>query len=110
MIQAPPRAIWTGTRFPYNDALPISRQGVLLSRPLVRSGGGVEAAGDPDCRSDARFGRHPRQLLGLRPPRADPVLAQGHDRLRSEEHTSELQSLMRISNAVFCLKKKQYTK
>src|SRR3546814_4341615 len=28
---------------------------------------------------------------------------------RSEEHTSELQSLMRISYAVFCLKKKQYT-
>src|SRR3546814_10826524 len=30
--------------------------------------------------------------------------------LRSEEHTSELQSLMRISYAVFCLKKKQNTK
>src|SRR3546814_2905596 len=30
----------------------------------------------------------------------------GADRLRSEEHTSELQSLMRISYAVFCLKKK----
>src|SRR3546814_5585081 len=29
---------------------------------------------------------------------------------RSEEHTSELQSLMRISYAVFCLKKKKYTK
>src|SRR3546814_3420577 len=36
----------------------------------------------------------------------------GHSRmrqLRSEEHTSELQSLMRISYAVFCLKKKQHT-
>src|SRR3546814_4985124 len=32
--------------------------------------------------------------------------ARGDDRLRSEEHTSELQSLMRISYAVFCLKKK----
>src|SRR3546814_9346267 len=31
-------------------------------------------------------------------------------RLRSEEHTSELQSLMRISYAVFCLKKKNTTK
>src|SRR3546814_10507867 len=30
--------------------------------------------------------------------------------VRSEEHTSELQSLMRISYAVFCLKKKKYTK
>src|SRR3546814_7176768 len=32
------------------------------------------------------------------------------ENLRSEEHTSELQSLMRISYAVFCLKKKKYTK
>src|SRR3546814_8103767 len=31
------------------------------------------------------------------------------ERIRSEEHTSELQSLMRISYAVFCLKKKKYT-
>src|SRR3546814_10030693 len=34
------------------------------------------------------------------------VLEAGHDLTRSEEHTSELQSLMRISYAVFCLKKK----
>src|SRR3546814_7468142 len=33
---------------------------------------------------------------------------QGHMHLRSEEHTSELKSLMRISYAVFCLKKKKY--
>src|SRR3546814_3100644 len=39
-----------------------------------------------------------------RPSFADQVLAL----LRSEEHTSELQSLMRISYAVFCLKKKNY--
>src|SRR3546814_3629555 len=32
----------------------------------------------------------------------------GESRFRSEEHTSELQSLMRISYAVFCLKKKKY--
>src|SRR3546814_3572897 len=32
-----------------------------------------------------------------------------HAQSRSEEHTSELQSLMRISYAVFCLKKKKYT-
>src|SRR3546814_6642215 len=37
-------------------------------------------------------------------PKADPSLRSG--RQRSEEHTSELQSLMRISYAVFCLKKK----
>src|SRR3546814_3933895 len=33
--------------------------------------------------------------------------AHAHRKLRSEEHTSELQSLMRISYAVFCLKKKK---
>src|SRR3546814_10311934 len=33
----------------------------------------------------------------------------GHDMSKSEEHTSELQSLMRISYAVFCLKKKKIT-
>src|SRR3546814_9375046 len=42
--------------------------------------------------------------------RADPVAKRLHlrgvARMRSEEHTSELQSLMRISYAVFCLKKK----
>src|SRR3546814_2811926 len=42
----------------------------------------------------------------------DELLAAGTDLgpLRSEEHTSELQSLMRISYAVFCLKKKTNTK
>src|SRR3546814_3027313 len=38
-------------------------------------------------------------------PRAPKVSPKGYD-VRSEEHTSELQSLMRISYAVFCLKKK----
>src|SRR3546814_7346821 len=40
----------------------------------------------------------------------DVLLLVGQPLLRSEEHTSELQSLMRISYAVFCLKKKTYTK
>src|SRR3546814_8230251 len=55
--------------------------------------------------------RHQRRLRGLRvrhPDELDAVdlhhLAAG---MRSEEHTSELQSLMRISYAVFCLKKKK---
>src|SRR3546814_3809939 len=38
------------------------------------------------------------------------ALARAVAAARSEEHTSELQSLMRISYAVFCLKQKQYTK
>src|SRR3546814_7712329 len=39
----------------------------------------------------------------------DVVLTIPADNLRSEEHTSELQSLMRLAYAVFCLKKKKYT-
>src|SRR3546814_6448082 len=42
--------------------------------------------------------------------RAAAALGGGQKRIRSEEHTSELQSLMRTSYAVFCLKKKRTTK
>src|SRR3546814_6780877 len=49
--------------------------------------------------------------LGSIPPAIVPycTLESRYDRCRSEEHTSELQSLMRISYAVFCLKKKKPT-
>src|SRR3546814_1846543 len=57
------------------------------------------------------FNEHPcvgrrRPTLSLCKPRACDRLAHGG---RSEEHTSELQSLMRISYAVFCLNKKKHT-
>src|SRR3546814_2554160 len=68
-------------------------------------------------------GRHPRLQAHPKPRNINPVdpcssRAEGEaiqgkrrgDLLRSEEHTSELQSLMRISYAVFCLKKKKRTK
>src|SRR3546814_5656407 len=48
-----------------------------------------------------------RVLTGLLPPRAAFQFAKLER--RSEEHTSELQSLMRISYAVFCLKKNRYS-
>src|SRR3546814_7298968 len=48
-----------------------------------------------------------RKGVGLDPePAAGEIMPQLVDEHRSEEHTSELQSLMRISYAVFCLKKK----
>src|SRR3546814_2907771 len=53
----------------------------------------------------ARQPRQCRQLFGLR-----KIELQRIGRCRSEEHTSELQSLMRISYAVFCLKKKKKLK
>src|SRR3546814_1150105 len=52
--------------------------------------------------------RHGRQIR-LSDRRDRRRRAHGRDRHRSEEHTSELQSLMRISYAVFCLKKKTQT-
>src|SRR3546814_4863351 len=73
---------------------------------------GRRAADDPDSapaqrllalrdRGQAQFGDGPLYLSGCRAwPHHDPFGNQ-----RSEEHTSELQSLMRISYAVFCLKK-----
>src|SRR3546814_7176540 len=48
-----------------------------------------------------------REFVAHQPP-APLAQLRGQRRLRSEEHTSELQSLMRISYAVFCLKKKTY--
>src|SRR3546814_9308949 len=49
----------------------------------------------------------PRRSLACRLAATRPLTETASSRARSEEHTSELQSLMRISYAVFCLKKKQ---
>src|SRR3546814_992648 len=54
-------------------------------------------------------GTRPRWKHPRRPQRRD-LLPRPQPRIRSEEHTSELQSLMRISYAVFCLKKKKTKK
>src|SRR3546814_6832893 len=53
----------------------------------------------------AQFGLHRLESPNLAWPQARPLWRRDVD--RSEEHTSELQSLMRISYAVFCLKKKK---
>src|SRR3546814_4023622 len=67
---------------------------------------GPESAGNgpegPGQSTDPRRG-HPTGDLAER----DPSTTRTGSRVRSEEHTSELQSLMRISYAVFCLKKKK---
>src|SRR3546814_1532191 len=69
-----------------------------------------------DARRDHSF-RLPRPLLEANTGSADACRSCHRDqtaswaqKARSEEHTSELQSLMRISYAVFCLKKKKYEK
>src|SRR3546814_2277057 len=80
MIRRPPRSTRTDTLFPYTT--------------LFRS-----------CRGGNCASCSPARFLIFRPAR-QLLRKIRRLRLRSEEHTSELQSLMRISYAVFCLKKK----
>src|SRR3546814_2298891 len=98
MIRRPPRSTRTDTLFPYTT----------LFRSRVRVLGYRQARGrQPGGRGTVQ--RVPVQLQAL--GRFLGHLRHGVPRLRrSEEHTSELQSLMRISYAVFCLKKKKTIK
>src|SRR3546814_8982340 len=103
MIRRPPRSTRTDTLFPYTT---LFRSAVVVNEPralfdpfalqtkAVRSPSGYKLNG----------------VKSLVPAAATSELfviaAELDGKPRSEEHTSELQSLMRISYAVFCLKKK----
>src|SRR3546814_8327585 len=96
MIRRPPRSTRTDTLFPYTT----------LFRSLRRVGN-LRAGGRAHDRAVPRV-REGFTIRLMRPVHhgVGEVLLDE----RSEEHTSELQSLMRISYAVFCLtKNKQYT-
>src|SRR3546814_8235754 len=105
MIRRPTRSTRTDTLFPYTT--------LFRSRSLSASGGGrttplcETASHRPKRRgtqaSNSFFGTTGLATAGCR-VKAIPEAP------RSEEHTSELQSLMRISYAVFCLKKKKNKK
>src|SRR3546814_2149105 len=88
MIRRPPRSTRTDTLFPYTTLFrsdPRQRVDVAQVRDRERAVASVQVAGA----AGIAFGAHET------------------GQHRSEEHTSELQSLMRISYAVFCLKKKK---
>src|SRR3546814_11798604 len=85
MIRRPPRSTRTDTLFPYTTLFR-STGGPVSYRHREPPQGGVAIQPGLDCFVAARLAM-----------------------TRSEEHTSELQSLMRISYAVFCLKKKNNT-
>src|SRR3546814_3449220 len=108
MIRRPPRSTRTDTLLPYTT-LCRSRTGLLEQLPLRRC---REQCGRPASRRDAGAGL-PHHGRRRRAQGAGGVGTGGGSgpflRPRSEEHTSELQSLMRISYAVFCLKKKNKT-
>src|SRR3546814_20294045 len=96
MIRRPPRSTRTDPLFPYTTLFR-SQSGALLELQGARPD-------RPDPRDIRRAGAHPGRAAPGR-SRASVLSAQPPG--RSEEHTSELQSLMRISYAVFCLKKKK---
>src|SRR3546814_7493092 len=89
MIRQPPRSTRTDTLFPYTTLFRSAASSSSTTPPGERRANRLSAA-----------------------PLTSGCTAQGGPSMisrRSEEHTSELQSLMRISYAVFCLKKKTST-
>src|SRR3546814_3486497 len=101
MIRRPPRSTRTYTLLPYTT---LFRAEFLLAKPLPRRVGGGQVEFGVQLSAPGAVADHAavRALAGQEAQRVDQQRLAG----RSEEHTSELQSLMRISYAVFCLKKK----
>src|SRR3546814_1998393 len=103
MIRRPPRSTRTDTLFPYTTLFRSDGAG-RRSQPLHRRTQAVGAG---------QAARRRRAVAGSVHAGTEPVPRAGDGAgagARSEEHTSELQSLMRISYAVFCLKKKKQNK
>src|SRR3546814_15815438 len=129
MIRRPPQVTHTDTLFPYTRSSDLAQLPGDRSQPLPRQPSSGSPNGplrplepvspygtaQPSLRDRLVAGHYAR--LPVPVPASDPAAATpgagaaaGHRRRphpqRSEEHTSELQSLMRISYAVFCLKTK----
>src|SRR3546814_3117632 len=100
MVRRPPRSTRTDTLFPYTT---------LFRSRLAVTGETDQQTAEPAVDGIARQRRDAETGGGGLCRRGCVVAAVGkirHQMQRSEEHTSELQSLMRTSYAVFCLKKK----
>src|SRR3546814_10030821 len=94
MIRRPPRSTRTDTLFPYTTLFRSDLERRRLVHELIRR----------------LIDRMVSDLLAETGKRIESCRPECANDIRSEEHTSELQSLMRISYAVFCLKKKKKTK
>src|SRR3546814_1176271 len=111
MIRRPPRSTRTYTLFPYTTLFRSSMLGLktFCAAPPKRIaiiGTGKQASGHVQAIA-ALFSDIDLYIVGRTEEKAAKFIADHQDLplRRSEEHTSELQSLMRISYAVFCLKK-----
>src|SRR3546814_19316929 len=110
MIRRPPRSTRTDTLFPYptlfRSGTDLLRYQLLdvpgMHRARSRADGLSARAGRQEALLDRRAQPAVRLVHHLRSSRRNVEIVR-----RSEEHTSELQSLMRISYAVFCLKQKK---
>src|SRR3546814_6339049 len=118
MIRRPPRSTRTDTLFPYTTLFrSAARSGAHLVDPAIACNSvhpGIQSrSGLPlILRLERTLQRYLAQVVGVgrvAGKRAGEPAEPGQQCQRSEEHTSELQSLMRISYAVFCLKKKTQT-
>src|SRR3546814_8204965 len=101
MIRRPPRSTRTDTLFPYTTLFRSGRQGRARYRSASRRLYACQWRNKNRPRGGGKV---------YRPGGNEELVPEVHRRglrARSEEHTSELQSLMRISYAVFCLKKKK---
>src|SRR3546814_10175157 len=107
MIRRPPRSTLTDPLVPYTTLFRSPRDRCITDhrdgRRSVRTVRDGVWGGSSSLRSFAQSGLYDAGNPGF--VRSAPTVAVH----RSEEHTSELQSLMRISYAVFCLKKKKTT-
>src|SRR3546814_9444873 len=104
MKRPPPRSTRTDTLFPYTTLFRSWNSRSALSEAPDKAQRHIDNALDGANRAADLT----RRLLTF--ARAEPARPEMTDvDARSEEHTSELQSLMRISYAVFCLKKKKKT-
>src|SRR3546814_2426380 len=122
MVRRPPGSTRTYTRFPYTTLF-VSAGALVEGLEQLVVVQSLHVEGDLGMQLAEARDRQRRDVQAQRRHHAQADMAAADvadvaDRFlqrsqalddRSEEHTSELQSLMRISYAVFCLKKKQYT-
>src|SRR3546814_9524239 len=105
MIRRPPRSTRTDTPFPYTTLFRSIAQGMALSG-FAEDRSPFDALSARELEVAMLLMRGLRQEdIARRLSLSAKTINTHKSRLRSEEHTSELQSLMRISYAVFCFKK-----